>query len=253
MKLRPVAGILCFLALPISFCLVLNVSPVRAGTLRITLNDGKSVEVPYYWQEDGQYKFEIPQVPGGIAGIPKDQVKSVQEIVESKEFNPEAMVEAAPDTSPAGQQKKALREIVETKVPLKAPAQTITPDEGMHMLRAASSAPKGPDTAKERTYTPAFSVKDDFSQFARVEGSDVVVLTRSILSSRKDLTNKNFALTLYDGEGNVLGQKPCQLRPIDLDKKTMVKLGIRGHLYTITAVIKPDAKIKRYEIAALEP
>jgi len=39
---------------------------------------------------------------------------------------------------------------------------------------------------------------------------------------------------------------------MDVDKKTLRKMGISGHLYTIVATVKPDPKIRRYEIVALQ-
>lgn len=248
MKLRPVAGIFCFLALTIFPPLDVSSPPAWAGSLRLTMNDGTSVQVPYYWEADGEVKFEVP---GGIAGIPKDQVQSIQEVITSKEFDPEAIVEA-PDKTSVTDPKKMLRDLVAAKMPLKSSSEKLTPDEGMRLIQAHNATAKKTDSGRDRTYGPAFNVEGDFSEFVKVEGNDVMVVVRNVLSSRKDLKNQNFALSLYDGEGNILEQKPCELREIDVDKKTLKNMGLRGHLYTVVATVKPDPKIRRYEIVTLQ-
>lgn len=245
MKPRSLARILCPFALTISLCLIVNAPPARASSLRITMNDGTSTEVPYYWEEDGEVKFEFS---GGVAGIPKNQIKSVQEIITASEFDPQALAEAS-NKGGETEQQKALRDLVAKSAPVKPPAQELTPDEGAKQMRAASTLGKKNDSAKDQAQTPAFNLEGDFSEFVRVEGKDLVLFMRNVLSSRKDLRNQSFILTLYDGEGKVLEQKPCELRPIDVDKKTLRSIGIRGYLYTIVATLKPDPKIRRYDIA----
>jgi len=225
------------------------------------MNDGTSLEVPYYWEADGEIKFEMP---GGVAGIPKNEVRSVQEIILAKEFDPETLVESPdkpgsqtadkkPDkTAEGSEQKKLLRELATTKAPRKPSTQEVSVDEGVKLMKGRSAAEGKPGVAKERAYGPGFNFEGDFSEFVRAEGNDVLLIMRNVLSSRKDLKNQSFALILYDADGNVLEQRPCELHPIDVDKKTLKKIGIRGFLYTVTTTVKPDPKIKRYEIAALQ-
>jgi hypothetical protein len=83
------------------------------------------------------------------------------------------------------------------------------------------------------------------------DGRELVLVMRNVLSSRSDLKNQRFMLTLYDAEGNVLQQKPCELRELDADNKTLKELSIRGQLFSVVASVKPDPKIKRYEITAV--
>ena len=249
MKLRSFAGILGILSLATSLFLGVNAPPTWAGPLRITMNDGTSVEVPYYWEEDGEFKFEFP---GGVAGLPKDQVKSVQEVIASKEFDPESIVNKPESTSPILDQKQMLQDLVVTKAPLKASTQKLSNEDGIRMMKDWNAGGKQAAKGKEKAYGPTFNVEGDYSEFVRAEGKDVMVLMRSVLSSRKDLKNENFALTLYDGEGKVLEQKPCELHPLDADRKTLKKIGIKGHLYIITATVRPDQKIRRYEITAMQ-
>jgi len=248
MKLRPVAGTLCFLALAISLSLVVSMPSGWAGTLRITMSDSTSVEVPYYWEEGGEVKFEIP---GGVAGIPKDQVRSVQEIITAKEFDPESIAEA-PDGTSVTDPKKMLRELVATKTPLKPSSDILSPDEGLRLMKAGSGFGKKAASDKERAYGPSFNLEGDFSEFVRVGENDVMVVMRNVLSSRRDLKNQSFALTLYDAEGKILEQKPCELREIDVDRKTLKKMGIQGRLYTVIATVKPNTSIQRYEITAIQ-
>ena len=61
----------------ICFTLVLGVPSGWAGSLRLKMTDGNALEVPYYWEERGEVKFEVP---GGVAGVPKAQIASVQEV-----------------------------------------------------------------------------------------------------------------------------------------------------------------------------
>ena len=50
----------------ICFVLILGTPLTWGGSLRLKMTDGTSVEVPYYWEEGGEVKFEIP---GGVAVV----------------------------------------------------------------------------------------------------------------------------------------------------------------------------------------
>jgi len=54
------------------------------------------------------------------------------------------------------------------------------------------------------------------------------------------LRNQAFTLIVYDGEGNVLQKKPCEIHEITLDRKEKKKYEIPGHLFSVTATVKPD-------------
>ncbi len=66
------------------------------GPMKLVMTDGTSVEVPYYWVSGGEYRFDIP---GGVAGIPRAQVASIQEILQAKEFDPEVLMQNAAESS----------------------------------------------------------------------------------------------------------------------------------------------------------
>lgn len=226
----------------------LTVPCAWAGSLRITLNDGAVLEVPYYWEEGGEIKFEVPN---GVAGIPKDQIKSVQEVVASREFNPDAIGDASAQKAASIEQKKMLSELVASKTQTKPSSQKIAPEEGFKLIKKEETGQRS-QVGKDQARGPAFTVEGDFSEFVRTDGNSVTLVLRNVLSSRKDLKNQSFALTLLDGEGNVLEQRPCELQAMNVDHKTMKKLGIRGHLYTVMVSVKPDPRIRRYEITAVQ-
>ena len=83
---RPTKGISVYFWAVVVFCTCSMLSSTAlGGPLRINLSNGTSIEVPYYWEEGGEIKFEMP---GGVAGIPKAYVTSVQEIIAMREFDP---------------------------------------------------------------------------------------------------------------------------------------------------------------------
>jgi hypothetical protein len=240
MRARFIERFFCFSGVFVVFVLTAAVPAVWGSSLRIGLTDGNSVEVPYYWEEKGQIKFETP---GGVAGIPKSQVTSVQEVITSREFDPQSIIEA-PATEAESSQKQKLASVVASELP-KAPGQKLDNQEAARYLDRNL---KGPGGAADRVHTVLFKSELDSAELDRQNGNDVVLRMRKILSSRNDLRNQAFTLTLYDGEGNVLQRQPCQLIPLNLDRKTLRELGISGHLYAVTATVKPETKFKRYEI-----
>jgi hypothetical protein len=110
---------------------------------------------------------------------------------------------------------------------------------------------KNPSKPAERIYGPIFSRQGDFTELVRLEGNGLMLVMQNILTSREELKDRKFSLTLYDSEGHVLQKQPCDLYKLDVDPKMMKKLGLRGHLFSVIANIKPDSRISRYEISVL--
>lgn len=231
-----------FLSLLLSFQ-----PPGWCGSLRINMNDGRSLEVPYYWEEGGEVKFEIG---GGVVGVPKEQVGSVQEILASREFDPEVLAAPPSDKTPSEHQKM-LREIVAAKSPGGAEYQKLTAEEGSRLLRLSSvRRMEAAGTGEEQFVSPNYNVEGDYAELAKTAGNGVMLVLRNVLSSRSDLRNQSFTLTLFDGEGKVLLRKPCEVKLLDVDQKTLRKMEIRGGLYSVMATVKPDSSIKHYEITS---
>jgi hypothetical protein len=226
----------------------LSLSAAQCSTLRITMNDGTNVEVPYYWEEAGEIKFEIP---GGVAGLPKGQVKSVQEVITAREFDPQVLLES-PKDSAAADQREILENLMASKSASGAEAEKVDTEDGLRMLKAAELSKAGAALPPERVYAPKSQVRGNFAELVKSDGRELVLVMRNVLSSRSDLKNQRFMLTLYDAEGKVLQQKPCELRELDADNKTLKDLSVRGHLFSVVASVKPDPKIKRYEITAVQ-
>jgi len=223
----------------------LSLSVALGSSLRISMTDGTNVEVPYYWEEGGEVRFEIP---GGVAGVPKGQVKSIQEIITSREFDPEVLVESP--KGPAGpDQREILRDLVIPKSLEGTAAEKVETEEGLRAFDRREGTAAESKFAGERVFAPMSRLEGDFAELKRTDGRDVVLVMQNVLSSRTDLREKRFTLTLFDGEGNVIQQKPCELHELAVDNKTLRELNLRGRLYSVVASVKPDPKIKRYEIS----
>jgi hypothetical protein len=246
MKLRSVARLIFSLTVSLCFSMAINCPRAWGGLLRITMNDGKSVEVPYYWEEKGEVKFEFA---GGIAGIPKGQVSSVQEILDAKEFDPEVLLEVPKDAATMDSKKK-LQDFIAQQLPAKPDYEKLDAEQSLQVLQAESLTKKGTGASHEVVHGPLFNVETGFSELVRVRGEGVLLVMQNVLSSRGDLRNQAFTLIVYDGEGNVLQKKPCEIHEITLDRKEKKKYEIPGHLFSVTATVKPDPKIKRFEIVS---
>jgi hypothetical protein len=233
----------CLAVLVVCFCW-LKPCPTHAGPLRINLSNGTAVEVPYYWEEKGEIKFEMP---GGVAGIPKSYVTSVQEIVTMREFDPEVLVESK-KLNTSNPREQMLVELVEQQRPPTA-FEKLSPEESLGLidkLGSKDSVPSG-----ERIFGPKLAKHGDFAELVRMQGNEVMLVMQNIVTSRDELKNTRFSLILYDYEGNVLQTQPCELYEVDVDNRTKKNLGIQGHLFTVIASIKPDSRISRYEISVL--
>ncbi len=222
------------------WCCAVLPSAALGGPLRINLSNGTSIEVPYYWEENGEIKFEMP---GGVAGIPKTHVTSVQEIVTMREFDPEVMVQSDGD-----ERTKTLAEIVHKETPAPPHLERVSPEQSILLLEKLATTQS--HQTGEQIRGPIFSNQGDFTDLVRLKGDGLLLVMQNILSSRDELKNRRFLLSLYDAEGNVLQRQACDVYKLDLDAKTMKKLGIRGHLFAVMATIKPNPRISRYEISA---
>jgi hypothetical protein len=239
MKFRSIGRTVGFLGL---ILLVLSAAGIRqgwCGMLRISMTDGTSVEVAYFWEDKGEIKFELP---GGVAGVPKSQVASIQEILTAREFDPQVLVERP--TSENTEQRKALQELVTTKAPPKQ-GEPLKPEESRKALEANESA----QPSNERIQGPRFNLEGDFAELVRMQGNNGLMLVmQNVLSSHSDLKNQAFTISFYDAEGHLLQKKPCEVYELEADPKTAKKIGASGRLFTVMASVKPDPKIKRYEI-----
>lgn len=225
------------------FTLVLGVPSGWAGSLRLKMTDGTALEVPYYWEERGEVKFEVP---GGVAGVPRAQIASVQEVVTSKEFDPQVLAEKAEGDSKAAQ-LKALETLISETASGAKPSERLTAEESLQILRE-SRGDAGGGRSAGKIHTSLYDVEADFSELVRAPGNGVMIEMKKVLSSRDDLRQNGFSLHLYDGEGNVLQRQVCQVNELDVDKKAMRQMGLRGRIFSLMASVRPDERVKRYEI-----
>lgn len=246
MKLRSAARLSFLLMVFFGFFMAVGCPTAWGGLLRINLNDGKSVEVPYYWEENGEVKFELA---GGVAGIPKGQVSSVQEILDAKEFDPEVLLKVPKDAATVDRRKK-LQDFIAQQLPVKPNHEKLDAEQSVQLLQAESLTRRGAGAPKEAVHGPAFNLETGFSELVRVRGEGVLLVMQNVLSSRGDLRNQAFSLVAYDGEGNVLQRRPCEIHEIQLDRKEKKKYEVPGFLFSVTATVKPDPKIKRFEIVS---
>ena len=233
-------------ALFISLSLLMAWACAWGGPLRININDGRSIEVPYYWEESGEVRFEFA---GGIAGFPKAQVSSIQEVLTAKEFDPEVLIEV-PREGPEADPTKKLKEFVAKQLPPTPNYQALGPEESLQILQAESLTKRGAGASQEVVHGPQFNHETGFSELVRIQGNGVLLVMQNVLSSRTSLKDQAFSLIVYDGEGNVLQRKPCEIHPIEIDRKETKQQTPPGYLFAVIASIKPDPRIKRFEIVS---
>ncbi|MDY0038962.1 MAG: hypothetical protein RBS57_01525, partial [Desulforhabdus sp.] len=172
-------------------CCWMKASDALGGPLRINLTDGKSVEVPYYWEEKGEIKFEMP---GGVAGIPKAYVRSVQEIVTTREFDPEVMLESTSESSTSNRDQ-VLLDLAEKHIPSPSSLEKISSEASLALLDTLNV--RDPSVSAERIHGPIFSRQGDFTELVRLKGDGLMLMMQNILTSREELSNRRFSLTLY--------------------------------------------------------
>jgi hypothetical protein len=216
-----------------------------AASMKLHMADGTSIEVPYYWISGEEIKFDIA---GGVAGIPRSQVVSVEEILEAREFDPTVILESAQATP--GDQKQLIEKLVSEKV--KSPVRGVT-ETGEALEKYRSAAETGTTAGQGGKPVSLFSVKFGVQKALPVmcdEPSGPVLYFQDIVGGRDEAKLPDFNLVLYDGEGKVLQKKQCEVYPLSLDNDLAKKLQLKGKLFLVRAGVKPDSKIKRYEIAA---
>ncbi len=214
--------------------------------LRINMKDGTTLEVSYFWEENGEYRFEIA---GGVVGVPKNQVESVHEILASREFDPEVILDDAHTQSLAGG-NKVLRGIVEGEQAERAHIQNLSFEESRKLLAMANGGSPAPQVNLESVYSPELRMEGNFADLVRINEHEVMLLLRNVVSTRNATGNLTIYLALFDGDGNLIQRKSCELFELSLDNKTMRELGTNGRIFTVMASVKPDPKIRRYEIIA---
>jgi hypothetical protein len=232
----------------LAFYLCFLAQPVSAGPLRILMHDGNSVEVPFCWEEDGQVKFEIA---GGVVGIPRGNVLSIQEILTAGEFDPEAILKSSTGKRESNK-NRVLAQLMEDQPATKSAYHPMSSEDAERFLELMEQESGPRRTANLRIHTTSFMEQGDFSDLVRLQGNGVLLVMKHILSTHEDVQKKHFVLTLYDAEGNVIQRRPCEVHQFAVDKSTLKKLGARGTLFSVVAAIRPDPQIKRYEIAALQ-
>jgi hypothetical protein len=245
MKLR--FGVDFMVSLMVLLLLSLTLVCPRAwgGLLRVNMNDGSFIEVPYFWEENGEIKFEFA---GGVAGIPKSQVASIQEVLATKEFDPEVLLEVPKEDTEQGHKK--LQDFLTKQLPSLPNYEKLDPAQSLQILQSESLTKKGAKVPNEALFGPLFNLETDFAELVRVRGDGILLVMQNVLSSRADLRDQAFTLVVYDAEGNVLQRKPCEVHEIAIDRKAQKNLELTGHLFSVIATVKPDPKIKRFEIVS---
>jgi hypothetical protein len=243
MKRSVVHGFWKSVSFGLCFTLVAGTSLVWGGSLRLKMTDGTAVEVPYYWEEDAELKFEIP---GGVAGVPKVQVAAVQEVVVDREFDPQVLTEAG-EAAGKSAQMQMLQDLIVAATPVTAMSEKVNPGESLELLRAGRAVGESA-RGKEKVQGTLYDVHADFSELVRIPGTGLMIEMRKVVTSRNDLRQNGFTLQLFDGEGNVIQRQSCAVNELDMDRKAMKQLGLRGRVFTLMASVRPDERIKRYEI-----
>ncbi|MFP5213647.1 MAG: hypothetical protein ACLGPL_09730, partial [Acidobacteriota bacterium] len=221
MKFRWIGGIFCLVAL-----LLAGAAFAADSMVRITLRDGNTVEVPYYWEKDGEIRFHRA---GGEAGIPRSDVASIQEIVPAAEYDPEMLAKGSKISSGP---VKLLKELVAAKIP---------PERGQQMTQEEVDALLTSGRVRGENYKqPEFSLQTREIKGYR-EGGEVRIVIEDILKSRAPLGNRRFFITLYNGNGAVLERAPAETIEIkDLEVAERKNIGMRkgDHLYVVRAVAR---------------
>ncbi len=220
--------------------LFFSISPAWAGPMKLKIADGKTIEVPYYWVEENEVRFDIA---GGVAGIPRSQVVSVEEVLDSREFDPEVILQSA-ESFPADQQQY-FREHILSAIP--GPnCETTNTQQALDRFRAAAAPPAEKTVPVQ---TPKYFIQKTLPEVCNLAGGPSLFL-QDIVGVKGEAKAPQFSLVLYDAEGTVLSRTACEVFPLSLNKNDQNKLKLSGKLYLVRAEVKPNPSIKRYEILA---
>ncbi len=221
-------------------------APSGEAALRINMKDGTTLEVPYFWEENGEYRFEIA---GGVAGVPKSQVESIHEILASQEFDPAVILDGSQAPAAPGD-RDVLRDIVESNFPERSHIQKLSVEESRKILAMVNQGPGGSSSGIESVHSPELKMEGNFADLVRLNENEVLLVLKNVVSTHSSIGNFNIYLALFDGDGKLIQRKSCELLELSLDRQTMSELGTRGRLFTVRSSVKPDPRIKRYEIVA---
>lgn len=252
MEYQSVKLILCFWSIALLMFLGVSVPYSWCGPVRITMEDGSSVEAPYYWEEGDQIKFDMGS---GVVGIPRSQIASIREIIVTQEFDPDVLLQNSINTPDSGKGNVLEDEIATKIIPRMESYEALNPEEFNKLLAALQTAEKERTKGQEEKtprpiLSPMLEQRDPFARLGRIRGEgDMLVLVNPIIS-QGDLEDQRFTLTLYDADGNVLRTKPCEVYKVDIDQVTLKRLNIKGKVFTLVNVVEPDPQIARYEITA---
>ena len=224
------------------------------GPIKISMSDGTSIEVQYYWEEGDQIKFNV--AGGGIAGVPKTQVTSISEVVVNSEFDADVLLQssiAAPDAV----RVNPIEDRVTSQIfPRMESYEALDPEEFNRLLTAFRNAEKkkSEDAAvPEPVVSPSVDQREPFARLGRIQGKGNKLLLVNPFVSQLELDKQKFMVTLYDADGNVLQKKSCEVYKVDMDQAVLRELGIKGKLFSLVADVDPDPKIARYEITTGQP
>ena len=215
------------------------------SSIRIRLVDGAILEVPYIWEEGDLIKFQSEK--SGIIGLPKDQVVSMQEVLVAEEFDPEALLEASKEKKgPSANRIDALLR----ESPTGNATAISDPEKSLDALRLAMGGKEKPRQDKKRMIGSTYTILDSYAEMVESGTQGARLLLRYGLGSRENLEQYDFTVTLYDVDGKELLRTPCDIHMQELAKDELKRLDIRGRFYIVTASVKPDVRIRRYEISA---
>lgn len=221
-------------------------SPAWSGQLKINMMDGSSLEVAYLWEEKGEIRFEVP---GGVVGVPKSQVASIEEIIAAREFDPEVLVEAPKETADSGRAGK-MDQLIAANLPPVSIYEKVDQELSSELLKSQNIPLRESRSSSETFYGPLFTVEKESAELMRLRGNGIVLVMRNILSSTSDLQKFSFTLTTYDSDGQIIQKKNCEVQEIGLNRLQKKQLDMPGRIFAVTAAVKPDSRIKTYKIVA---
>lgn len=230
-------------------CLIAAGLPSRgqAGMLRIKFRDGTSVDVDYCWEEKGQIRFEVP---GGVAGVARSQVSAIDEIITSRPFTPDIMGQREEIYLNVDEKDAEwFKDFMINETPHNPDYQVLTPDEVNDLMAKQSELKITPPRKSIRIFASSLERQGEISEWIRLRNNGTLLLISHTVSTYDDMSGKAVYLSLYDGDGKRVKKILCQIHALDVDRKKMKELGISGRLYALVAKVRPDPRVRRYEIS----